>query len=136
MVIVAFMAIGVAISLIFAAFPTFTVSGTGFFLAIEADQYEEAYGMFDSPFQAKVNINQFKEMIQQTGLDKYKSVEWVKTLEDKNAGYAAILGVVTTYDNKKIPIQIRFVKITDSTGQDAWRISSLRTNEAANEGIY
>lgn len=135
--ILSLMAVGVALSFMFTVYPTFTGSGTSFFLFLDGKQYDQAYEMFDDKFKANTSQEQFIDMLKQVGLDKYKSVEWVKTVADEKAGYAVILGVVTTYDDKKIPVQFRFVQWKNQNGEpQGWQITSIRTHESANEGLY
>lgn len=135
--IVVLAGISFAISFALASFPTFTFSGKAFLISLSNNDYEGAYDMFTDEFKSQHTLKEFTDSIEQSGLNKYKSVEWVKTISNKNAGFAIILGVVNTYDHKKIPLQLRFIRVP---GQNiltsGYRISEIRTHGSANEGLY
>jgi hypothetical protein len=136
-VIVVLLGIGTVLSLVLGNLPTFAFTGKGFLTTLANHQYDDAYALFSDEFKEQHPLEAFTEQINQTGLQKYESVEWTKTIVDKKAGVAAIVGIVTTKDGQHIPLQLRYIRITGNSWYDAsWRIDNLRTGESASEGMY
>lgn len=135
--ILIFFGLVMAISYGISLFPTFTISGKEFLVYAANKDYGEAYSMLTDEMQNQHSLEAFSLSLKETGLDKYETVDWVKTFVDKNKGTASILGIVTTSDGKKIPVQIRFMRVTGPDWTDqAWRITEVRTHASANEGLY
>lgn len=134
-VILVILGISTVLSFIFASIPAFTVTGKAFLYALSNHQYEVAYDMFTDEYKSHHSMEEFTQKINQTGLNQYHSVEWMQNVSDKKGGYGLVGGIVTTTQNRKIPVQFRFTRLpSDSWFENSWGISDFRVGEAAMEG--
>lgn len=118
--------IGLLISTFFAALPVFTITGKGFLAALSEGNYEQPYAMCSKSFKQKYTIADFKRIIDHSGLNDYKSVEWVENVNDDQHKSGYLLGVVLTKDNKRIMIKLNFIQeIFKSDSNKRWRIDAI-----------
>ena len=137
MTILVLLGIGTILSFVLGGYPIFTTTGKAFLVQLSEAKYYEAYDQFTDEFKAQHSPEQFTQMIIQSGLTEYKSVDWVKTVGDKQSGYATIVGIVTTKDGKKIPLLMRFIKLKSKDWyEQKWRISELKTEIPPGEGLH
>lgn len=136
--ILVLIAIGVGIAALTSTIQVYSWMGKTVLMAVSHGQYAQAYDFFSDDFKKQHPLPQFEAMINQDGLNKFKSVEWVKTLEYKDQGVAAILGVVVTTDHQHIPLQIRFkhIRENDDMFSNRWVITGYLVRDAAREGMY
>lgn len=119
--------IGFGVSFIFGVLPVFSFVSKGFLVTVENGKFNEAYSLLSSNYQNRYKIQDFIKDMHESGLDQYQDVQWLKTVTDKDHARGYVMGVVTTKQKRKIPLEIEFVQVQGSDWLDkGWRIDNIR----------
>ncbi len=121
------MLLGLFFAIVASLLPVFPTMGKSFLIAIEQKHYPDAYLMFSDNFKQQYDYPTFERNIALSGLDQYKSVVWMKNVQDRKQKNGYIVGLITMKDDKKVPIEIDFIdQQGESLPDKGWRIESFK----------
>ncbi len=112
-------------SFAFSMVNVFSVSAKGFFITLQQGHYDVAYGFMSDQYKRENTLETFKAQMEQTGLNQYRTSDWIKTFksDDDTTGY--VMGTITTKTGRKIPIKINYIATGTSWMNREWRIQSI-----------
>ncbi len=118
--------IGVFVGYLLSRMPVLTVGARGFLLAVSAGQYDQAYSLMTPGFKERNDLETFKTILQQSGIDQYKDIVWLKDATfPQGGGYA--VGRVTTKQNTQFLIEFQFAVVqAKNKSQKGWFINNIR----------
>lgn len=119
--------LGIIFTMVLSMLPVYSTMSRGFLVAVEYKRYPEAYSLMATEFKQTHNIETFIKMTQSIGLQNYKSLSVTNQIISDDKKHAYLTGMMTTKDNKRIPIRIDFVKEPKKTLADKeWLITGVK----------
>jgi len=111
------------VALVFYATSGLTDTGTRFFQAVRAGDYEAAYALTSQELQRDNSLEELKAYVEGNGFDTVIESSWSSRSMSGNTG--ELSGTLTTESGRVVPVEIRLVN-----EPDGWKINAIERDIA------